>query len=102
MDVTVTCPHCRQLVYISNKRSQLSLQIHGTLLHNGEPLTKPLTQSCYEYLKEEGKIIGCGKPFILVRKSSIQYEARVYPIESVREFTTLENVLSERDRSVTI
>jgi len=102
MDVTVTCPHCHQLVYISNKRSQLSLQIHGILVHNGEPLTRPITQSCYDYLKEEGKIIGCGKPFILVRKSSVQYEARLYPIDAKKNYFTFDETPKERIRSETI
>jgi hypothetical protein len=75
MDVTVRCPHCRGLVHIKGERTQEGVQYHGVVKATGEMLRAGVSEKWVEYMREEDKLFGCGKPFILVRKSSVQYEA---------------------------
>ena len=78
MDITVRCPHCRGLVHIKGERAHETIQYHGIVKDTNEPLREGVTKDQLQFLMEENRIIGCGKPFILVRKSSVQYEAMPY------------------------
>jgi len=83
MDVTVRCPHCRNLVHIKGDRTQESIQYCGVVKATGEALRDGVSEGWIQYMKDGNKILGCGKPFILVRKSSVQYEAVPYLHETV-------------------
>jgi hypothetical protein len=62
-DIVIICPHCQDPVVIE----QLNCRIfrHGTFKDSGKQMDPHSPKDFCDYLKNEGKIYGCGKPFFI-------------------------------------
>ena len=78
MNITVHCPHCGLLAHVRSGEADKGVLYHGIIKKNGHRLANNLPADWYQYIRDNDIVYGCAKPFILVRKSSIQYEAVPY------------------------
>ena len=75
MDIVVHCPHCGLPAPVTATDIDNGAIYHGTLKKNGRQLRDRVPADWVQYLRDNDMIYGCGKPFLVVRKSSIQFEA---------------------------
>jgi hypothetical protein len=75
MDIVVHCPHCGLPAPVTAADIDKGALYHGTLKKNGRRLRDRVPAEWVQYLYDNDMIYGCGKPFFVIRKSSIQFEA---------------------------
>ena len=78
MEVVVHCPHCRLPASITSQEIDAGAIYHGVMKKNGHKIQKRIPPEWVQYLKSNDLIYGCGKPFMVLRKSSVQFEAVPY------------------------
>ena len=65
-EICITCPHCKELIYILKSEINCNVFRHGIYKHNLQQMDPHAPKEMCEKLKNEDLIIGCGKPFTLV------------------------------------
>lgn len=64
----VKCPHCNE--YIEILEINCAIFRHAAFKETGEQVGAHETREHLEEWEKEGRLVGCGKPFRLVRSSS--------------------------------
>ena len=60
-EIVVTCPHCRELVLISELNCKIFR--HGVYISNGEQVNPHAPKNICDEIFQQKIIYGCGKPF---------------------------------------
>ncbi len=63
--IIVNCPHCGDYIQILKKEFNCKIFRHGIFKNSGKQIDPHLKKSLCDDLFNQGKIYGCGKPFIL-------------------------------------
>ena len=63
--IIAKCPHCSDEVLIYSHEINCGIFRHGVFIDNMQQIDPHLPEDYCKRLLEEGRIIGCGKPFML-------------------------------------
>jgi hypothetical protein len=63
--IIVNCPHCKEYIQIFKKEFNCKIFRHGIYKSNGKQIPPHLEKDKCDALYNQGKIYGCGKPFLL-------------------------------------
>ena len=63
--IIVKCPHCKEYISILKKEFNCKIFRHGIFKSNGKQIPPHLEKDKCDALYNQGKIYGCGKPFLL-------------------------------------
>tara|TARA_Y100000816_G_C25923381_1_gene481511 strand:- start:6 stop:242 length:237 start_codon:yes stop_codon:yes gene_type:complete len=63
--IIVNCPNCGDYIQIFKNEINCKIFRHGILKSSGKQINPHLKKSLCDKLLNEGKIYGCGKPFML-------------------------------------
>ena len=63
--IIVNCPHCKEYIQILKKEFNCKIFRHGIFKSNGKQIPPHLEKDKCDALYNQGKIYGCGKPFLL-------------------------------------
>jgi len=63
--IIVNCPHCKEYIQILKKEFNCKIFRHGIYKSNGKQIPPHLEKDKCDALYNQGKIYGCGKPFLL-------------------------------------
>lgn len=61
----VKCPHCEDEIMIMKKDINCRIFRHGVFIKTMQPIPPHSSYETCQFLKENGIIYGCGKPFEL-------------------------------------
>ena len=68
------CPHCNQMITVLKSETNCRIFRHGVYKHNLQQINPHLDKRNCDKLFEEGKIIGCGKPFKIFLENNMYAE----------------------------
>ena len=71
MMLTVNCPHCNQKIIIEEKDINCGIFRCGFLKNNYKQLHPHTTKEERDRLIEHNLVIGCGKPFKIIKENNI-------------------------------
>ncbi len=63
--IIVNCPHCKEYIQIFKKEFNCKIFRHGIYKTSGKQINPHLEKHKCDALYNQGKIYGCGKPFLL-------------------------------------
>jgi DNA-directed RNA polymerase subunit RPC12/RpoP len=66
-DIVVTCPHCKDLVLIEKLNCRIFR--HGYFTETKQQMHAHTPKEVCDYLFENKKIYGCGKPFEIIQNN---------------------------------
>ena len=72
-DIVVTCPHCKEPILIEKLNCRIFR--HGYFIETNQQMHSHTPKEICDYLFENKKIYGCGKPFEIVIQNKEQYVA---------------------------
>lgn len=68
---TVVCPHCYQEVIIQENEINCAVFRHGIMKSNYQQIPPHAPKDVCDMLVKKDLIYGCGKPFTLIKQSSV-------------------------------
>lgn len=71
--IITNCPHCRNIVVVNQNEINCAIFRHAVLKDTNAQIDPHSSKEVCDELAKNGKIYGCGKPFKLVRKNSIEW-----------------------------
>ena len=72
--IITNCPHCTTMVVVNKEDINCAIFRHGILKETGKQIDPHASKDLCDALAREGRIYGCGKPFKLVRKDSLEWK----------------------------
>ena len=66
--IIITCPHCKNLIYIEKKDFNCHIFRHGIYKKTNKQINPHLDKENCDRLKSEDLIYGCSKPFKLIQE----------------------------------
>ena len=69
----ITCPHCKE--YIMIEKINCGIFRHAIFKENGNQVDPHLPKSNCEILLKENLVIGCCKPFQIIKKNIVNIES---------------------------
>ena len=70
------CPHCHDVFAVHPSEINCAIFRHGVLKHSGQQVDPHASKEVCDELAASGSIIGCGKPFKLIRIDSFGHIAQ--------------------------
>lgn len=64
----ITCPHCNEYVVI--EELNCCIFRHGIYIFNGKQIDPHLPKADCDYLFQNKRIFGCGKPFRIIKNEN--------------------------------
>lgn len=96
MDITLACPHCKRLAVVPYSKIDKPPLYHGELMSNNKTIPSKCPAEWVQYLQSTSSIVnGCGKPFMVMRKSSVSFEAVPFntkPVNKQRRNTIIPSI----------
>ena len=74
-ELCVKCPHCNEYIYVLKSQINCNVFRHGIYKSNLKQIDPHTSKEVCDRLLNDGKIIGCGKPFSLLKKEDNTYIA---------------------------
>jgi hypothetical protein len=71
-DIIMICPHCQDPILI--EKINCGIFRHGTIIQTGQQMNPHETKDMCDFLFQNKKIYGCGKPFQIVNTSENTFE----------------------------
>ena len=72
-NIIVCCPHCNENILI--EELNCCIFRHGVFTKNKLQINQHAPQQLCEYYIKHNMILGCGKPFKIVKKDNVEYIA---------------------------
>lgn len=73
--IITNCPHCTTMVVVNKEEINCAIFRHAVLKDSGKQLDPHASKETCDEMAKTGKIYGCGKPFKLVRRDSLEWKA---------------------------
>tara|TARA_E500000178_G_C16338479_1_gene452208 strand:+ start:126 stop:377 length:252 start_codon:yes stop_codon:yes gene_type:complete len=68
--IIISCPHCKDYIYINLKELNCHIFRHGVYKNNNKQIDPHLNKNECDRLFNEKLIYGCGKPFQLIKENN--------------------------------
>ena len=70
-EIIISCPHCKQYIYINKLEINCHIFRHGVYIQNFKQIDSHLSKLDCDYLFNNKLIYGCSKPFKLILTNNI-------------------------------
>ena len=67
--IIVSCPHCKDYIYINPKEFNCHIFRHGVYKKTNKQINPHMKKEQCDYLEKHNLIYGCGKPFQIVKSA---------------------------------
>lgn len=71
-DIILECPHCKGTIVVNEKQINCAIFRHAILKSNGKQVDPHLKKDKCDELVSANKVIGCCKPFRMIKESVIE------------------------------